>query len=461
MSASLLEKQSTGGAIARVGFEYQDAFVLRNLPLWLSQSAFSHIVCESLSDIEVCYFSSEKSLHVMYEAKNHSLNATEFWSEIRRFKSLFDTHQKDFIWFNLVCPSYNTVITPLISKIDRLRGVGFSYDKDSSVLVNGRSEYLDWCRGKDFDLSLAEFALDYVGFITFNSEDSESIFLSEIQDTLNIELFRNQVKYLKDQFKNLISSSSSHPIYRKDFESHICLALEDDKCQWLSQPIRINLCNSSSYHNLNLNISDFSGSNRAHRTTKDWNNLIKKAISIGDFIHNSGERRTVFIDGKQRMSTACMLGYVFSATRNFLLEIEHNSITYRTDNHQQKDGTFFNKRESYEQQGETEAIMTIGFPTSIGKDIESTSLGVKGLPRLNLESTNVIDSIETLNLAVRDAKSALVSFKSNNQLSKLHLFIKAPSLFAMVLGHRLNGICDIQLYDWIDGQYIPTVILQS
>ncbi len=70
--------------------------------------------------------------------------------------------------------------------------------------------------------------------------------------------------------------------------------------------------------------------------------------------------------------------------------------------------------------------MTIGFPTSIGKDIESTSLGVKGLPRLNLESTNVIDSIETLNLAVRDAKSALVSFKSNNQLSKLHLFIKAP-----------------------------------
>ena len=38
MSASLLEKQSTGGAIARVGFEYQDAFVLKNLPLWLSES---------------------------------------------------------------------------------------------------------------------------------------------------------------------------------------------------------------------------------------------------------------------------------------------------------------------------------------------------------------------------------------------------------------------------------------
>ncbi|GIT84925.1 hypothetical protein DSM16313_27070 [Acinetobacter seohaensis] len=140
---------------------------------------------------------------------------------------------------------------------------------------------------------------------------------------------------------------------------------------------------------------------------------------------------------------------------------KHNGTSYRTNNHQHHEGNFFTKIEPFEQQGKTEAIITIGFPTAIGNDIESASLDVKGLPRLNLESTNVIDSIETLNLAVRETKSALVSFKSNNQLSKLHLFIKAPSVFAMVLGHRLNGICDIQLYDWIDRQYIPTVMLQS
>ncbi|KRI19338.1 hypothetical protein APC96_02125 [Acinetobacter pittii] len=91
MSASLLEKQSTGGAIARVGFDYQDAFVLKNLPLWLSESAFSHIVSESIGDVEVCYFSSEKDFQrVMYEAKNHSLTSTDFWKEIKRFKEAFD-----------------------------------------------------------------------------------------------------------------------------------------------------------------------------------------------------------------------------------------------------------------------------------------------------------------------------------------------------------------------------------
>ena len=85
MSASLLEKQSTGGAIARVGFEYQDAFVLRSLPLWLSQSAFSHIVSEALSDIEVCYFSSEKSI------KNENFKISKIFRKNRNFE-IFDFH---------------------------------------------------------------------------------------------------------------------------------------------------------------------------------------------------------------------------------------------------------------------------------------------------------------------------------------------------------------------------------
>lgn len=56
MKASLLASESTGGAIARGGFGYQDAFVLQYLPSWLAQGAFSHVVSEAVGDIEVCYF---------------------------------------------------------------------------------------------------------------------------------------------------------------------------------------------------------------------------------------------------------------------------------------------------------------------------------------------------------------------------------------------------------------------
>ena len=101
MSASLLEKQSTGGSIARVGFEYKDAIVLRSLPLWLSQSAFSHIVSEALSDIEVCYFSSEKSLHVMYEAKNQMTRTTfQRWKLVTLLNKANGNSRLEYDFFN-------------------------------------------------------------------------------------------------------------------------------------------------------------------------------------------------------------------------------------------------------------------------------------------------------------------------------------------------------------------------
>jgi hypothetical protein len=91
MTVSLLESESTGGAVARGGFEYQDAFVLQHIPLWLSQSAFSHIVSEAVADIEVCYHRPGGSvIHVFHEAKNHLLTAPAFWEEIARFKSVHD-----------------------------------------------------------------------------------------------------------------------------------------------------------------------------------------------------------------------------------------------------------------------------------------------------------------------------------------------------------------------------------
>jgi hypothetical protein len=53
-----------------------------------------------------------------------------------------------------------------------------------------------------------------------------------------------------------------------------------------------------------------------------------------------------------------------------------------------------------------------------------------------------------LNLAVAQAKSELARFRAELGLTTLHLFVKAPSVFAMLLGYRLNGLGELQLYDW-------------
>ncbi|MFS2162395.1 SAVED domain-containing protein [Variovorax sp. Varisp62] len=52
-------------------------------------------------------------------------------------------------------------------------------------------------------------------------------------------------------------------------------------------------------------------------------------------------------------------------------------------------------------------------------------------------------------------------FRSEQKLARLHLFLKAPSFFAMALGHRLNAIGSVQLYDWVDGIYRPSAMLDD
>lgn len=61
--------------------------------------------------------------------------------------------------------------------------------------------------------------------------------------------------------------------------------------------------------------------------------------------------------------------------------------------------------------------------------------------------------------AVHEAKVKLAEFRGRHQLSCIHIYIKAPTVLAVALDHRLNGIGVIQLYDWDLGKYRQTVRL--
>lgn len=464
MTTGILEKESTGGAIARVGFEYQDAFVLQNLPDWIAQSAFDHVVSEAIGDIEVCYFAGAGSLHrVMYEAKDKTLTSTDFWEEIRRFQTVFKKSPTEYVKFVLVCRNFNSTIEPLLAKLERLRGVGASFQAGSVVLIEGRQETITWIEGKGIDTDLALFVLDRVDFKVYASESAESAFAGELAIYLPcLDFTSTQVNKLRDICKSHVAQSSKRPVSRIDIESAICDVLAEDAKRWTRSPISLYLSSNGNSHKfLTLPADQFNGPDRGSRTSDQWAGLFLAAQEIGEFIKTKTRRQCVAIDGKQRMSVACLLGFTFSATRGFVLQIVHNGHIYRTDMHEKDQGTFFDKTRADSANGITEGVVCIGFPTPIGNDYALAQADqITGLPRLVLESKKVIESEKSLNLAISEVKSALVRFRSETAINKIHLFIKAPSVFSIGLGYRLNGVCAIQLYDWIDGRYLPMAKLE-
>lgn len=89
----------------------------------------------------------------------------------------------------------------------------------------------------------------------------------------------------------------------------------------------------------------------------------------------------------------------------------------------------------------------------------TSSLGLNKNPILYLDSAHVLSSNSVLYTAVHEAKAALLAYRSQYQLSRLHVFFRTPSVFAMALGHRLSGLGSIQIYDWTGSGYHPAASL--
>ena len=168
------------------------------------------------------------------------------------------------------------------------------------------------------------------------------------------------------------------------------------------------------------------------------------------------------ITAKQRMSLACIVGYCLSATRGFTLQMDHNGQVLDTASHERSGDRFFEMSEDLQDQAGDDGVASISFPYPGQEDVLAAArgFGLATAPKMFLASGAALTDGAVMNTAVTEAKAALVAFRSRHRLSRVHLFIKAPSVFAMALGHRLNGVGTVQLYDWVDVAYQPTAELR-
>lgn len=464
MTAGLLEKESTGGANARVGFEYQDAYVLQNLPRWLAQSAFSHVVSEAVGDVQVCYYAPATAVrHLMVEAKNHALSSTEFWDEVARFKQAHEASTREHVRFALVCTAYNGKTAPFVAMLERLRGVGSAYQKHSAILQHDRDGVLAWAKKQEVPEGLADFALDHVEFETYSAESADAAFAGEVERHLpSIDLTGKQAVRLRDRFKEHIAKSSSSPVHRSQLEDAITEVLADDRAKWAGTPTRVLLSGGDpTLERLTLPADEFVGLKRASKVASAWQELSESAQDVAAFVARTTLRRGVVLDGRQGMSAACLLGHAFRATNNFVLHVEHNGVVYRTDVYEQATGPFFRTSVQRGASDEAHGAVSIAFTTEVGADLDMSSVGIPGGASIMTLIGKAVAGPAEMNLAVAEAKAALVKFRSECCLEVLHLFIKGPAAFAMLLGHRLNGVCKVQLYDWVGGGYRATARLDA
>lgn len=464
MSSALFDRQATGGVTARNGFDYQDAFLLENIPRFLAQGAFSQAVSELLGDVEIRYFRPGGGTYcVLYEAKRHQLTKAELWEEVAHFQELHKKSPDEYVQFVLLCGDFVDEYQALFNKLDRYRGPAVALNDDSSIRATAETDILDAIVRLGQSADMARFVLDRVSFVQYSDNNVDAGFSTKLEVHLpRLDMTRQETAAFRTKCKQIVHTSVKGAVTRKDIEAALVECAPSVAAQWRATPSDLQLAPEGfELGCLTVDVASFNGPGRGMLGSTAWDQLLQRLVEVGDFLHASRGRRGVQLSAKHRMSLACLLGYCFSATRNFTLALEHNGNLYDTSLHDRAPGQFFSIQEEAPSKLGLEGVASISFPNGSNADVavNASSLGLEKSPQLSLASSSVVTDIASLNTAVNEAKVALAEFRSRHQLHVVHLFIKAPAVFAMALGHRLNGVGSIQLYDWDQTKYIPTVKL--
>ncbi|MEX3963344.1 dsDNA nuclease domain-containing protein [Paraburkholderia sp. EG286B] len=464
MNSALFQRQATGGVVARNGFEYQDAFLLENIPRFLAQGAFSHAVSELLGDVEIRYFRPGGGTYcVLYEAKRHQLTKTELWAEVAHFWELHEKSPAEYVQFVLLCGDFVGEYQGLFGKLNRYRGPAVALNADSSIRATAEADILDTIVKAGQTREMARFVFERVSFVQYRDDNVDAGFGTRLEEHLpSLNMSRMETAAFRGKCRELVGTSVKGVVTRRDLEAALVDHAPSVADEWRVTPSALHLATAGfELGPLALDVSAFNGPERGRLGQAAWVQLQQRLGEVGDFLHASRSRRGVRLSAKHRMSLACLLGYCFSATRNFVLTLDHNDQTYDTSVHDKAPGPFFTISEDVPSTLGVEGVASISFPNGSNADVvaNAKTFGLSSSPKLSLVSASVVTDIASLNTAVKEAKIALAEFRGRHQLLRVHLFIKAPAVFAIGLGHRLNGIGRIQLYDWEQGKYIPTVQL--
>lgn len=192
-----------------------------------------------------------------------------------------------------------------------------------------------------------------------------------------------------------------------------------------------------------------------------WVQLLGGLVDIKDRIARAGARPRLHIHGSKHLTTAFMVGRVFSP---FELDIRQSKrAVWRTD----APPSYSTTPLAVRSEGvASDGALFVGVASrnkdiAIGMDEFIEKQGVEVPKRVLLAPRGdpldvdeqlcramVIQTYATIELAMR-----------GHRFSSIHLFVAAPQAFMMMLGREFRGMPPVHLYEWTGTEYIRSCVI--
>lgn len=471
---SLLEPESRGGDNAARGFEFQDHFLVSQIPRWLAMDGFVSVLHEAVSDIEVKIYSPISGENIeMIEAKNYRLTPSVFWGEIDRFYAVDQGSPNTFHWFRIVAPDISEEIAPLQNGLRRLRSPYGFYPKDSNLLHNSFADFTRLVLAANKPSAYANFLFHRVLIDTgygMAQEHGEALFRQNLGECLP-EYLHLPYSVVTTIYRDLLPlvSQRNTPIRRGTLEDAIRSSIPDEHLR-PSAPVRLHTLYQDDDDEERKDLvvdwrTFFGGTTRTYPEPEVWNlGVVDQLTEIKKFILAHRNTRQLRVSGSRRLSSALALGAVFSATSGFSISLEHrDGMWWHTDDHAGTEDNVPLFIERPRRQGE-QLIVSLGIPQNIRASVEKYAYNqdAGNLPLLNIHFAQPVENSRQANAIVAQVKASIREALTQTHATQIHLFCAVPSFIALLIGHRLNATALVQCYEFIGADnYVPTCLITT
>lgn len=341
-SASLLDRQASGGDTAGGGFTFQENVLLARIPMWLSRDGFASMISEAIGDTEAKFFIPGRGDVIeLVEAKNHRVTPAEFWREIDRFQQLDRASPGAYAWFTLVSGGLSYELHPLVNGLRRIRGAYGFYGDGTAVHASSFAGFTEIVLSFGRCEADARFIFEKVLLDAQQAEaldHGEGLFAESLGRWLPEyqNLPYKVLKEVRSALGNLVRQRGCQTITRGNLEGRLTEAIPPDM---RPSPRAVSLYTSITqdepYSGSSL-ILDwlrfFGGQQRDYPPPPEWANCVLAELqATRDWILRSRTTRTVRLQGNRRLSAAICIGSVFSAVAGFTIEMEYRGEIWRTD----------------------------------------------------------------------------------------------------------------------------------
>jgi hypothetical protein len=474
---SLLSPEAMGGITAGKGFGFQTRYAVCQLPVWLLDPDFYQLFHEGTGDIDIRFQKGERSSRIHVQVKDHNVAPAEFCEVIAQFQQRDAEFAETYTCFTLVCPSLSENLQSIERGLARLRKAQPFYNDVAAATAPTKLELDERMRSAglaqdQIDFVHSKVTLDIVQGDLHHDDRASDMFIAQLLKHPDYkQMIRDAVQPAFAELFRSVDAKRGAILSRADIEdvlrrSIVSVGVPERAITLWAQNWTSETFDIPADYVLDWS-HEFDRNSRRVPTEDVWNNLLLPELrALRNRIAAEHRERLIRFRGRCALSTSIALGATFPVVGGWAFEVPQPPAKepWRSD---ASPTSPYDLHVDVIDGGGADVVLGLNIRGDGREDvrryIDSTGVPPRlfafmapGLPG----SQSISGSAEAcaFAMAVREHLGALLK---RIGARNTRLFFYGPQALAIFLGQQLTSVGTVQLFEYQDPGYVPSLLLTT